>query len=351
MKKLLALAAATVALPATMSAQITYVDADETTNTTLADGSAFVPSTAAANDDMWRTRVFANGGSIFSSAEGGPPGEDCPMLRTQITGLVPTLEYNIYAYFWNADNSTWRGRADVDTSQPVGPLPGYNGAHFAGSAFEPMTSLSITTPVYNGLNPRLDLTDAAGFENEGHFANNVLLVEGNRLLCEVFVGTFPADLAGNIDVYIDDLELNPDSNRTWYDGVGFEMAPIIYGGGCGSPTPDIGYNGVPIYNLPFEITLSGAPANSLALPIIGFSNTVWNGIPLPLDLGLAGLTPGCPLNVRPDVIGNLLTDPNGASVFPITLSSIMPATLYWQWGVLTPTDLSMSRLLETTFHR
>tara|TARA_R110002072_G_scaffold302499_1_gene485904 strand:+ start:69746 stop:70804 length:1059 start_codon:yes stop_codon:yes gene_type:complete len=352
MHKLLALAVATT-LASPLAAQITYVDADETTNTTFADGTPMVTTTANLNDDVWRARTFANGGTIYSSCEAGTPGEDCPMLRTTITGLIPTLPYNIYAYFWNADNAGWRGRAQVDTAQPTSPLPGYNGAHFAGSAFEPMTSLSITTPAYNGLNPRLDLTpDPSGFEIEGHFANTgVLLIEGNRLLCEVYVGTFEADFSGNIDVYIDDLANTVDFNRTWYDGVGYELAPLTNGLGCGNPVPTIGHAGPPIYNLPFELTLTNAPANAIALPVVGLSNSSWNGVPLPLDLGLVGLTPGCPLNVRPDILGNLLTDANGDCVFTVNLPTFTPFTVYWQWGVLTAAGLSMTPALETLFHR
>ncbi|MFK7742531.1 MAG: hypothetical protein AB8H80_19625 [Planctomycetota bacterium] len=351
----LSLSSLALALAAPLAAQITYVDADENSNTTLADGSALVPVTANVNDDQWRTRAFGNGLTVLTSNEAGGTGEDAPMLRTRISGLIPTLPYTIYAYFWNADNGAWRGRADVAASQPAGPLPGYNGSHFAGSAFAPATSLSVATPTYNGLNPRLDLSSdpATFFENEGHFANNVVLTEGNRLLFEVQIGRFTADLNGDIDVYIDDLELqSSDFNRTWYDGVGYEMAPLPAFAGCGSPQPEIGHIGAPIYTQPFELTLANAPASSLAFTIVGLNGSVFNGVPLPFDLGLIGFTSGCPLNVSADLIISTTTDASGnasfAAAFPIVAS---PVFVYWQWGVLTPTELRMSSRLDTLFHR
>ena len=74
------------------SAQVVYVDADANTNTTNADGTPLVPVVGPiVNDDQWQLRPFANGGTIISSNDSGTGSEDCPMLRTTITGLIPTL--------------------------------------------------------------------------------------------------------------------------------------------------------------------------------------------------------------------------------------------------------------------
>jgi hypothetical protein len=350
-RRLLLSLSASGLLATALSAQITYVDADCSTNTTLADGTAYVPMlNSTAIDNVWNQRAFANGGSILSSHD-VTGTEDCPMLRTVISGLVPGLPHTIYTYWWGGANVSWRGRGLVDTAQPAPPLPGYVSLWFAASVFSPMTPLAFDAPL--GLNQTaLGLTrDSNGFENSGHFANQVLIQEGNRWLYEVPLGTFVPDGNGEIWVYIDDLEGNQSSgNRTWYDGVGYEWAPFQVGFGCGNPTPSIGYVGQPIMTRDFSVTLAGGPPNGLALLAIGFNATSWNGVPLPLSLAQFGF-PGCTLNVADDINLFSLTDANGAAQASINLSGLSNLDLYWQWAVLDPTSLVCTPGLETHFHR
>ena len=314
-------------LPAAVQAQITYLDATTGMggNTTLADGTPYTPVPSTAADGEWNDRAFANGGTILSSNETGP--EDAPMLRTTISGLTAGEAYDIYGYLWGA--GSWRLRALVDTMIPMPQLPGYNALHFATSAFSPSTALGIGAPI--GPQPALDLAfDPLGFETDGHFANTVLIQEGNRWMYEVHLGTHTADANGEIWVFVDDLANNSSGNRTWYDGVGYELAPARFGTGCGNPTPTIDFIGVPTLGTEMGIQLTGAAPMAPVTLLLGISNTNWMGISLPLDLTPFGV-PGCFLLVSPDATINLTADTSGLASF----TSVVPVntrggTLYWQ---------------------
>lgn len=337
------------------SAQITYVDADCSTNTTLADGTAYTPIASTAHDDEWNLRPYANGGTILSSNDAGG-GEDAPMLRTTISGLIPGLPHMVYGYFWGVvGGPSWRGRASVDTVVPIPDIQGYNTVHFNGSTFMPMVPLAWDSPVgFNQTTLGLTYDPVTLMETTGHFdaATPVMLQEGNRWLFEIPLGTFVADGNGEIWVFIDDLaNATTDSNRTWYDGVGYEWAPFPVGSGCGSTAPQIGHVGQPVMNRDFSVTLSAAPANSFALLTIGFGAMTWNGQPLPLALAPFGF-PGCNLNVSADINLFMQTDPNGEALHTVNLTGVSTIDLYWQWGVLDATGgLGMTPGLETKFHR
>ncbi|MEO6593995.1 MAG: hypothetical protein ABIP94_04505, partial [Planctomycetota bacterium] len=341
---------ASVSFTGATTAQIFYVDANPLTNTTLADGSAFVPNPASSgNDNNWTERaVFANGGSAFeSNSPNTPGGEDAPMLRTRISGLVPGASYLINAYFWGAALTiTWRGRAVVDTVQPAPPLQGWNAIQPTTSAFIPMTALGTGAQI-GPLQPALNLAyDAAGFEIEGHFATPVLVQEGNRWLTEAPLGVHVANAFGEINVYIDDLEFqSANNNRTWYDGVGFEAAPQAFGNACGTVLPQIGWAGAPIMAQNLSCTLSSAPAGSLAVLAVGLTPLAG-----PVPLAVLG-APNCDLNITPDVLVVWVTDATGNAAQPLSLSGPPSHDVYWQWVVFGPTELVVTKGLLTRFHR
>ncbi|GAA5495187.1 hypothetical protein Rhal01_01362 [Rubritalea halochordaticola] len=208
-------------------AAITYVDATINGNTTLADGSALIDGThyqsGTGGTNTWNDRAFANGGTIISNSDTTGEG-DAPVLRTTISGLTAGESYEVYTYFWGIDGATTRGRTSLSSTTP---MDGYNTSHFNGSSFDPMTALTRLVSGDSGLNPGpVSTADGSGFENGGYFTNSVLTEESNRSMYQVSLGTAVADGSGNIHIYIDDLENTSSVNRTWYDGVGYELAAV-----------------------------------------------------------------------------------------------------------------------------
>ncbi|MFK7741025.1 MAG: hypothetical protein AB8H80_11950 [Planctomycetota bacterium] len=330
MKYLVLSLSCVAALAPLATAQITYVDADVATNTTLADGTAYAPPvgtvSGSGTDNEWLIRPFGNGGTMLTCADEGGSSEDAPMLRTRITGLLPGVPYNIYSYWWS-DGSTWRGRSASSTTIPPVEIQGYNTFHFSGSSFLPMQPLA-NSAVVGFEQTTLDLSfDAGGFELDGHFGGSVMIAEGNRTMYEVVLGTFTADVNGEIDVYSDDLANQGNGNRTWYDGVGYEIAPLPYGAACG--TAQIEFSGVPHRTTDFSVDLIGADVNSLAVILIGLT-------PLPpFDIGQLGFTPGCFLNLDFVLIEAAITDANGAASWAGNFGAL-PTTgitpVYFQWA-------------------
>lgn len=204
--------------------QITYVDADPSSNTTLADGSALQDETHYSStlndaDGLWNLRSFANESTIFASNDSG--AEDCPRLRTTVAGLEAGTTYNVYVYFWGATGANWRLRAGLENL--AGELDGYNSAHTTTSSFA--TSSYLTDNVGgSNLNPG-PLTTATdsdpAIENGGYFSGSVETAEGNRSLYQVLLGQVTST-DGTLSVYVDDLANQSSVNRTWFDGVGYQ---------------------------------------------------------------------------------------------------------------------------------
>ncbi len=196
-------------------AEITYVDADVNSNTTLADGSALVEgthySTTNTADDLWQIRGFANGGTIISSNDTG--NEDAVELRTTISGLTAGESYDVFTYFWGANGSArWRGRTGLAAGG--GSLQGYNTNQFGGSSFSAMDW--VERHDNSGSNTQSPFT----------FDASAIAIESNRSLYEVHHGAVVADANGEISIFVDDLANVGQLDRTWYDGVGYQLITI-----------------------------------------------------------------------------------------------------------------------------
>lgn len=262
-KTLLALILGVLLIPNRLQAQVTYIDSvlDSsfgTVNTTLADGTAIAAGThyevnSNASDDKWGIRFFANGGTVISSNDSS--GEDSPILRMPISGLTPGENYNTYAYFWdstdearvtagNPDRWQWRGLANfTGETDENGDLVGIWASDFDPANADtqmPMTELTHDAdpdnpgPITTDDNPNPPTnaggsTAGQGFEDGGYFLNNVLVQEGDRYMLQADLGVATADSNGMIFVYIDDFPGN-NINRTWFDGIGFELAPDLLTG-------------------------------------------------------------------------------------------------------------------------
>jgi len=105
----------------------------------------------------------------------------------------------------------------------------------------------------------------------------------------------------------------------------------VYGTGCmgsaGMPTLAVEAPSTPVIGTTLTLRYSNVPGTFIpALGAYGFSRTSWSGIPLPVDLGVAGL-PGCPLHQSAEVTATLAA-PNGTGVvlWPIPIPN-QPALL------------------------
>lgn len=336
-------------LAASAFSQVTYVDLDAATNTTLADGAAVTfGANHTAGDHLWFMR--ANGTSTLNGAgtcfgSNDSTVENSPMLRTTISGLTPGAQYDIYFYLWAHPTQLWRGRANVATSAPAPELTGYVTTGPSWSTDRRMKALANTSFTFPGeTNLGLTYDATTRLETSGHFTNPVRIFEGAAYLFEGAIGRFAADANGEIWVYLDDHPNGGYNNRTWLDGVGYKPAPTNAGGGCGDATIDL--VGQQMANMPWNVTLGNADANSLAILLIGFTSQA------PVDIAAYGLTPGCLLTNSYFTGYFTVTDAMGASSFSGLIPSLsIPAVPFaFQWATLSTNVNEMSPTLVALFH-
>jgi hypothetical protein len=228
----LATLAAGLMVGVTAQADITYVDAQEgpSGNTFATGGSLGVTSWqtitgTGSNQTQWTVRgtgndkvggegPFANGGSVFQADHtidllGDPVDPDeMPELTTQISGLADGT-YDVWVFFWDqvtSGSQNWTISAgltsgSLTTYQAPINLPG-----------QPDVAGAVTT----GVSDANDLT----------FSASVLATDTtNRTMYGINLGEATVSGGSTINVFIDDLDGGGNSNRTWYDGVGYELVP------------------------------------------------------------------------------------------------------------------------------
>lgn len=93
--------------------------------------------------------------------------------------------------------------------------------------------------------------------------------------------------------------------------------------------------------------LTQAPPQRLAAWVLGSSNTSWNGLPLPLDLGTYAQAPGCSLLVNPvhTVFTTAIGGSAGAGIATVTvalppITAMVGLSVYTQWLVADPLALN-----------
>jgi hypothetical protein len=202
-----------VALVSTASAQITYVDATDGGNTFKAPSAggglpfAVTPfgTQGPANDGLWDARAFGNSATIFQNSGAGA-GQDTNAVRlaTSVSGLSLDT-YNVYVYFWSDNSPLWRIGASLSDS--VGQL-------------------SLSKPGDVGVNQFYTGSDATVLSTAlalNPFTTGVMVAEGNRRLYQVSLGTVTGT---GFSAYIEgDRGMTAQNQRTWYDGVGYSIAP------------------------------------------------------------------------------------------------------------------------------
>lgn len=203
LKEVVATLAAVLMMTVTASAQLTYVDADFATNT---DPDNAFAGADTSEDNLWGEREFGTNDTVFESSGVGSGSEDSPEIATTIDGLNPGAPYNIYAHFYDVSNDqgqNWPIRAGFTSGDLTLFANGDDGGSDALSA----TAAGLASDLIFVEDPKFD---------DG----------GGRLLYAASLGTATAEASGEVTVYIDDLPSTVGANnRTWYDGVSYELIP------------------------------------------------------------------------------------------------------------------------------
>ncbi|HKB16950.1 MAG TPA: VCBS repeat-containing protein [Planctomycetota bacterium] len=209
----------------------------------------------------------------------------------------------------------------------------------AGSPYAPPAYLVGPSPSYAGRALLFSGSDWTGIYNLTPPPGEFLTQGGSVCGSEDVNGDDFPDLAvgaaGSIAFVIGKVRLYSGS-PTGVSSFGVGCA------GAAGTVPRIGATRAPKVGTVFKINLSRTGPAQGALLMLGFSNAAWWGIPLPLDLGFAGL-PGCALGVSPDFVVGLTTEPcgpgKGRAVAPLALPaapSLVGTPFYAQWYVADP---------------
>ena len=182
--------------------EITYVDAVEgadgntyATGRWLADTSWINPDTSSKADfNSWKKR--AGGNSSFFQARHNR--DAMPELTTEITGLADG-DYNVWVFFWDSAGS--KNHWTISAGLRSGDLTTYS-HDGAGDTDSPVAASTLT------------------------FSVTPLMFQEDKTLYGVNLGLVTVSGGSTINVYIDNLVGGDSSERTWYDGVGFEPVSV-----------------------------------------------------------------------------------------------------------------------------
>jgi hypothetical protein len=180
---------------------LVYLDANKATNTGAA--AAFTAGTNDnADDNLWSRRTtFGVNGDIFQSGDGN--GEDAPEIVTTIPGLIPLAAYRVYVHFWDGS----------------GTAPDWN----IRGGFAPGVNTLFANPADAA---DIGATAAVLASSLTYVTNPTPFTEADRTQYAGLIGTASASGLGTLAVYINDLPSTIGvNNRSWYDGVSYEMVP------------------------------------------------------------------------------------------------------------------------------
>ena len=291
----------------TALSDITYIDAVEgESGNTFATGASSAdvswiedPESAASNEFQWnlRTTVEGNNATIFQASHDVAISDDMPELTTQITGLADGT-YAIWAFYWDqveSNSQNWTLSAGLTS----GSLGSYS------SPGEPAIDGATTSDVFNAA----DLAFTNSVDVEAGFDGSVYL----RNLFGVHLGNVTVSGGSStVEVYIDNLIGNGTANRSWYDGVGYQLVstdPITADPQVTSFT-SLGEGN-------WELSLEGAPNTAYEFRSSTTLNFTPGSLVQPLTQGNPGSDPGS-ISVASD---RVTTDGSGNATVRMNLGS------------------------------
>ncbi len=109
-----------------------------------------------------------------------------------------------------------------------------------------------------------------------------------------------------------------------------------FGGGCagsrGVPFLSVPWGTVPIAGRPLSVQINNIPLTGFAWMFLGLSNTTYGALPLPLNLGLIGMT-NCILYVSGDSVFPV-TNVIGTGLWTLTLPSFTTGITFYNQGIV-----------------
>ncbi|WP_338684956.1 Ig-like domain-containing protein [Haloferula helveola] len=280
----------------TALADITYIDAvpgaagnTYATGSTLADTTWVGPDASGGSDTVWNERsgLESNGDYLYQGLSDTTPP---PELTTEISGL-PDGIYTIWGFYWDqivSDSQNWTLSAGFTS----GSLTTYS------SPGEPEVEGATTDNVINAgaLSFTSPVDVEAAFDGSEYLRN----------LFGVEIGKVEVSGGSAVSVHIGSNLSNGSINRTWYDGVGYQL--VAGSSRITSITPVGGST--------WELTLQGLP--DTAYEFRESANLVFD--PGALVTGLTQGDPGDPGTVGGGGDRRLTTDSGGNGTVRMTLA-------------------------------
>ncbi|HJQ80533.1 MAG TPA: hypothetical protein VJ828_11285 [Lacipirellulaceae bacterium] len=184
----------------TVGAASGLVDWNDGSDVTMTNGSAL-------NDGLWRWRGDQGSLGVWEATGSNAQVENAVEIKTTVTSLISGL-YDVFVFYDSSTAGDWPIRAGLTSN------PGMNQIYDRSGA----TPGSI-----------------AGFDPfSGPFALNFEVTPPNagsgQTMRYAKIGQFDVT-DGNLLVFVDDLPATSSGNRTWYEGIGYQLAgtgpPII----------------------------------------------------------------------------------------------------------------------------
>ena len=265
------------------------------------------------------------GFSRFGQGCAGSVTSSCPELNPGGGTLEGDTRDNEYCYEAQSSSSINVTSVDFFTQTTGGtvtrPVQIYADSN-GGPAATPIASTTIT------IGPAAQFytaTFATPVSVSGTFYLALDSSSNNVILCSLNNGT-----SGN--GYWRDV---PNGTPNWtLSGLIDNPSYRVSCSGGGTLVPSLGNSGLPTLGSTYNVTLSDAAPQSLAVFVTGLSDTVFNGSSLPLALPGA---PSCDLLVSADVTSVFSTGGNGAAnaAFSVPSStSNIGLEVFHQWAVL-----------------
>lgn len=138
------------------------------------------------------------------------------------------------------------------------------------------------------------------------------------------------------------------AHRTQFPVAG-AFTPVGTGCAGSAGTPLLFAPNPPMVGTSFPLVLSNLPPTAPTILALGFSNTSWQGLPLPLDLGILG-APGCTVHTSVDAMLFAVNTSGTAFISLQIPSTLTPSTagplLHSQGVVLDPTANALGLALS-----